>query len=551
MLFCLRCVAVFVCVSVVSATQFQERQLKSPVVGHMFTAKVLPFDAKDLQRSAIANEADMGSDADGCRHNSGMSEYDYFVVVDPHTYFAAQSVEWDVRTPQFKLPLSQEFRDWVRSKNGFNSEYVTDKSQAYKHYQQRARASGKELPAFEEWTIPQEWIPVEKKYRLAIESYKKRDARPAMLAKLALSASWALRVRLNLPIYDQRLSPGVNEVNGYVQRHIDEGEAFIREKWQKVYKDIMKKSLSDEAYYVAGSSYFGLVLRAGDLDECTSILEKMEKRLKETKGDLGTLVRGLIRGKRRLLREYTSFTRQSVNFFVQALGTESINRYAIPATVMAVAEGLRRIGNESAALDWYQTVARMSETQPRIREMIRNQGGVPSADSPLALHIGWDADNMIQMLKNKKVVHSGEIGGQHKNLLTAIAYDKLGTASYESTAWQPASGAALDETVDLIDQLGKWVLVYEQRQAGWPESLGMLWEKGAIMDWNAYNRFNCPVSGKKYLYEKPSASVSDRTVLIALPKAVPTNQGLRYGAFLHDMSIVWSEKPLKPNTVAP
>ena len=131
-----------------------------------------------------------------------VSEYGLFVVTSPWSYFSALSIEWGT-DGKFRGYIPEGFKEWITSKNGFNSELVTDRQHRFANARRAAERSGDpNFPArLQDWEMPQHLIPVDKRYRLAIETYKQRQFPNSMIAKVALTGAWAVRVQMNKPIF--------------------------------------------------------------------------------------------------------------------------------------------------------------------------------------------------------------------------------------------------------------------------------------------------------------------------------------------------------------
>ncbi|MCX8039730.1 MAG: hypothetical protein N3B15_04045 [Planctomycetota bacterium] len=531
------------------ALQLQDVELQSPG-----TTKRFPAVIAVSSPHAAPGPADMGEDDDGCRHSSGPSEYDYTVVVDPHTYFAALAAEWDSRSGRFLGDLTPEFLDWVRRE--FNSEREIDWNHAFQQATQIARATGQPPPDRATFVIPQNMIPLEKRYRLALACYERRGSRHIVLAKIALNGAWSLRRRAQVPVSHQSLIGGFQEINDRISRQIRDGEAFDLEKWTRVYREIIEKDgLTREGYTVATMALFGFLLRHGDLAGCRELLDKAMQRL--GRDDRPDVLRGLIRERRRLLDEHNKLLALAAERFTLALRQEEVVRQRIPEILLAVAEAHRRLGDARRSADWYLALARLPETQPSIREAARFAGkerGLP-ADKPYLVQLGWIADERFERLQRQGANHPGELSGPDRALLIAIVNEGLGTASYNAAGWKPISGRTQDECRIVLDAVGKALLDYAFRLGSWPRQLGELWEREVLRDRNFVNRFHCPVSGQPLRYAVPPGDLSalaPTTVLVATPAPVPTAQGPRYGAFCANARIVWVEQmptvgqPLSP-----
>ncbi len=527
------------------AMQLQECTFYSPITGRKFVALATPVSQHVADNSG--GLADMGVDDDGCRHSSNLSEYDHYVVTDPFSYFSALAVEWDDKSGRFHGEITADFKKWVEKE--FNSEYKLDWNHAWTAAGQAARAQGRPQPDREQFVMSQEQIPIEKRYQYALRSYEKRGARPSVIAKLALTGAWALRCRMQLPVSDPRLAGGFEEVNDKLVRNMKDGESFSLDKWQKVYEEIFDKSrLSDEAYLVAGLVHFGFTLRLGDLVKCRSVLDLMTKRFEpnQDNNEGHELHRGLVRTQRRLLNDYLQFVDIAALNFRRAVAAEEFSRARLPEVALAIAELNRRSGKANEAMDWYLGLAQMAETQPKLRADIRTEGKFPSATAPYLVQVGWIADTHVAELVASGVKHPEAPNGQDKNLINAILFEGLGTAEYRSPSWKPAEGASQRDCAIVLDLSGKAVLEFNQRFGAWPKSLSETWEKDVMRDRNRVNRFHCPATGQPFLYQELAGEQPRKTVVVATSAPVPTDKGPRWGGYLADNTVVWSETVLKP-----
>lgn len=540
-----------------SAMQFIDLTLASPVNGHSFPALGVP--PSPAEGTVLA---DMGSDDDGCRHSSGQCEYDFYIATDPTTYFTALTVEWDSKSGGFRSPLSNDFKDWVV--RHYNAELQNDTNRIYKRISELTRQRGEPVPDRQGFMIRQVDISVERRYRFAVECYEKRNATAATKAKLALNGAWAIRVMLNCqPPSAQYLTDGFAEVNDHISRHIKDGETFQFDKWLRVYKDLFENArLSNEGYLLVGWTYLGLVIRDGDRKVAEDVLTSMSERFKDEEKDQ---LRGLVRERRRLFYDvrkdpgiapspsYIEFLDRTAGYFITAITNEEFSRGSLPVTMLGVAESLRRGGANFRAMDWYIALASLPETQPGLRESIRAQGRFPTADAPLALQLGWRADGYIKRLTDDGVVHPGnKPAGVDKVLLNAIINEGLGTADFVNPAWRPGIGGNQNDLAMVLDQTGKAVLEFSLRRESWPRSLGELWEHGVVRDRNYLNRFHCPVTGKPLQYvvpKLPFTQLQPKTALVVASDPVQCNQGMRYGAILANLTLVWSDKPIQAGTV--
>ncbi len=545
------------------ALQTQNMDLISPITGQKFEVIGVPLE----QKSGGADLADLGADDDGCRHTSGPNEYDYYVAVCPFSYFAALSAEWDARSGRFREDLPTDMKDWVIKT--FNTDWQLDHAKAYSLAQQALRMSGQQIPARKDFVMAQQAIAIEKKYKLALQCYEKRGARAVVLGKIALTGAWALRARMNLAIGNQALDGGYEEVNDLVNRQVKPGEAFVLAKWLPIYRKIFDDaSLTNEGYFVAGMTYFGFVLRDGDLTVARQVLEDMGKRFSREDKPTGELLRGLVRERTRMLDEYAGSPagkpRNTVGLLniaagnlIAAISTQEFPRVRLPPNLMAVAECLRRAAKDnrelSRAYDWYLALAKMPETQPSLRDDIRAQGKAPGPEAPFHVSLGWLADTQMARLRAAGVEHGPDISGPDAKLLSAIVFEHFGSAEYIDVGWKPRTDGNQTDCALILNLVGQATMDFTFRGGAWPKSLDDLWEQDVLKDRNRVNRFHCPVSGERLNYVPLPGDVttaSPRTVIVATARPIPTAQGPRYGAYLANNQLVWSEAPLRAGSIA-
>lgn len=531
-----------------AAMQIRELTLISPVTGKRFTAVATP-----LSQSATHSEgvlADMGSDDDGCRHSSTVGEYERYIVTDPTSYFTALAVEWDDRSGRFTQPLGGEFKDWLVRQ--FNAEQKADFIRAFDRAKQIAQVQGQLPPDREQFIMPQDAVPVEKRFMLAVECYRARGARPAVLAKVALTGAWALRTRAQIPIADPRLAGGLQEVNALVQKQIKDGEDFAVSKWHGIYRDIFDtKRLTPTAYFVAGQVLYGFELRKGDLAACGKITDLLTERFKpnQDNSDGFEFHRGLVRSMTRMEATYRGLLDTASQEFRKAIAQEEFTRNRLVEPVLAVAECLRRAGRTRDALDWYLCLAQLPETQPKLRDDIRAEGKVPAVSAPYLVQLGWIADRHIAELKKVHPDHPGKPAGADSQLINAIVFGGLGTLDFVNPDWKPATGATEADCAFVIDLIGKGVLLYNERLGEYPAELGELWSRDIVYDRNRVNRFHCPVTGSPFRYIQPKGPLAARTILVAGSAPIDTKDGKRYPAFLANNVIVWAEEAPNPGDI--
>lgn len=534
----MRILLALILVAGLHALQLQNLEVVSPIGGQRYTVVVPAGKTSD------AAPADMGTDIDGCRHTAGPSEYEYYVVVNPFSYFAALASEWDERTGKFIGEVPKEVANWVTKE--WSSEREIDWNHAFQNATQVARGTGQAAPVRKDFIPLQASIPVDKKYRLAISSYERRGARASVLAKIALTGAWAMRVRAQTPVSHPSLQGGFEEINARIAGQLKDGERFDLDKWLGIYKGIVQSDgLTREGYTVAASTLFGFLLRDGDIEGCRELLTKALDRL--GKDDKPDVMRGLIRERRRVFDEHNKFVAGAVERFSLALRNEEIVRLRIPEVLLVVAECYRRLGMGDRACDWYLALSRLSETQPAARQALRFEGKMRAlpVDKPYHVQLGWIADEQREMLLKKGVSHPGELSGPDRGLLLAITNEGLGTASYNLPGWKPTSGADQADSTFVLDLVGKAVLEHAFRLGTWPKTLGDLWEREVIRDRNRVNRFYCPATGQPLLYAEPPGDISKiapSTVLVSTSAPVTTPQGPRYGAYCANARVFWVEK---------
>lgn len=545
-------VLVLIALTALPASQMEPRTLISPINGKPFTVVDIPVTSGSQRILGVEGAADMGTDDDGCRHSSGPSEYEHYVVTCPYTYFSALGVEYG-KKGIFTNRLSDDFKRWVVSPDAFHSEWVIDKDKFHDRARRIAQAKGEALPSIGDWVIPQQMIPLEKKYRTALFCYNRRGATDAFLGKLALTAAWAIRARLNKPLLDVRMRPGIEEVNDRIAKYVVDGEEFDVDSFHEAYTKVFTTSrLTDEGYFTAGMALVGFALRVGDLAQAMETLDAMKKRF-DGNEDMHKFFRGLVRDRRNsITTDYLGFLDTTNKHLTAAIANEEFPRAKLPEIVLVVAESYRRMGDRLRSYDWYLTLADMEETDPRLRRQIRESGKVPSIDAPYPVLLGWRADEALARMTRDGVTHSGTVSGPDSRLLNAIINEGLGTLEYENPNWKPRTGGDIRELTKVMQDIGLAVLDYTERSGEWPESLGRLWVAGVIPDRNRYNRFHDVIVGKPLRYQPGDGTLRQlprNTVIISTSAAVPTNQGPRYGAFLADLSVVWVAEPLEPGTL--
>jgi hypothetical protein len=530
------------------AMQVRELTLYSPVNGQPFPALGVP---KDMDGQATLS--DLGSDDDGCRHSSGMSEYEYTVVTDPHSFFTAQTLEWD-EAGRFRFTLTPEFRTWVDREFVADRKILTD--QSFKKAQDLARTTGQPAPDARTYLLSQQEIPLEKRFQLALICSERRNMLPGALAKLALNGAWALRVRMNVPIVHSTLEGGWQELQAKVQAKGVRQEVFDLNHWYNVYTSIFRDaSLTDEGYMAGGLAAFGLALRVGDPAAAKDALDRLEQRFPKVEQASNAIIlfRGIVRERRRIAEQYTKFLDAAADGFLRAIDSEEYPRRELPTIMHAVAECMRRTGRDARAWDWYLALTRLAESQPKLRADIRAAGKAPAREAPLAVLLAWQAEARLADMRARKVNPGEDIGGPDRLLINAILNEGLGTAAYRNDSWKPATGAGLAAVEALLDEVGKSALNYEFRRGAWPVTLDEMWENGAIRDRNRLNRFHDPATGTRLLWQvpqQPMESVARNTVLVATAKPIDSPQGPVYGGFLAGLlKVVWSSQPMTPGTV--
>jgi len=518
-------------------------ELQSPVVGKPFRAQIIPLAASAVPTT----ENDMGADDDGCVHSSAINVYDNYVVIDPHSYFAACSAEWDDRNGRFVSDLSPDFRAWVLKE--FNGELKIDWNQAFEGAGRTALAQGRQPLDRAKFVMEQNQIAPEKKYGNALKCYEKRDARASVMAKVALMAAWCMRARMQVSFADPRLAGGINEVNDKLKREVRDGDKFALDKWLRVYADIFNKArLTNEGYFVAGLTYHGFLVRAGDPRVAEEVLDRMKARFGDDDGNrIAVMLAGLVRSRRRQAQEQSRFLEIAAANFARALYAEEFSRQHIPEMLLVVGECMRRIGKDMEAMDWYLTLAEMAESEPKMREEIRSLGRAPKPDAPFHVQLGWIADQHIATYRKAGLAHpGGGPVGTHKNVLLAVLHQDLGTAKFQNPLWKPATTGNAKDASMLIDLVGKHVIEYQTRFGVWPATLDEMWERGAVRDRNRLNRFHCPATGKRLLYVQPMGALAPKTILIATAEPVETIQGKVHLYYLADNTVETAANPQRP-----
>ena len=539
--------------SALSAMQAQPRVFISPIVHKPFEASIVPFTKETFHKEMGVNAVNMGIDDDGCRHNSGFSEYDYYIVCCPYSLFSAVSSEWDERSKKFTVPLDAGFVDWVLSDAGMGATWKIVQERNIRVMQQIAAAQNKVPMDPKDFVLEQEEISVIDKYKYALRCYAKRGARPAFMAKIALTAAWSIRVHLNRQLTDPDLLGGVSELNTRIGQHVDEDKSFNIQKWLIIYENVRTKKLSDEAYLVASCAQIGLELRLGNHDACRKILDAMRQRFSALPQD--HKLRLVLRERQSFINTYRDFIDASVISFVRAIAGEEVRRAQLPVTMIAIAEGFRRSGQIDNAIDWYLAVDHLPETDRERRLALKAAGKKPVDSDSSAFHFAWKAMDKLEQLMSLNPEREARIIGEDSKLLHAIVTKNLGTSRHKNPDWRPTTGAPIEGLEALLDHMGKSLINYEFRLGRWPSTLGQLWDDGAIADWNRLNRFHCPVTGAAFAYAAPKFAreklFNPRTVLIASRQAVETADGRQFLNYLANDTLYWSASLMQPGDHAP
>lgn len=521
------------------AVSLQDATLKSPITRHPFAVRVLA-ETKDATQLA-----DLGADLDGCRHTSMASEYEFSVVVDPTCFFAALSAEWDPRDGRFlyQKEITDDLRTWVQKELG--PDHAIAVANAYASAMRLARANGQAPPDRAGFLIPQNHIQIDQRYKLALKCYDARRARSSLIAKVALQGAWALRAYLNIALGNPNLDGGRQEVDDKVKRHVTNGETFRLDKWLPIYRKIFNdgRGMTDEASFVAGITLLGFELRDGNRAAVDGIISAMTERFKDGEAVLG--LRMLTKERKEKVGKYLEFLDIAIGNFRVAIAEEQINRSSLPTTMLAVAESLRRVGQGASAAAWYDALARLPETQPKMRADIRSQGRAAGADAPFLIQVGWIADEQVLKLHDAGIK---PLPGIDQVLLTALVSEGLGSAAYVNPHWKPVTGASADACGSVIGRIGDAITGFGFRLGDWPETLGELWDRDFI-DRNSVNRFRCPASGELYRYGVPTMPFDQAPkdlVLVSTSSAIDTPTGKRFAACLLDRRVVWSVKPVEP-----
>lgn len=547
------------CMVALPAMQIQEAELTSPVTSSKFTVTVLIPN----QKNAEINRSDLGTDDDGCRHSANISEYDLMLVTDPTSYFTALAEEWDPTTGRFISAMPDDLREWV-IKN-LETEWKVDVARAFANAQGIAKAQGGVPPDRSTFLIPQLAIPVEKRYRLALRCYDRRGARAGILAKIALSGAWAVRARVNIPLQNQQLDGGYEEVREKVERLVPASvDGFELSVWLPAYRKVFEDGgLTKEGYAVAGLTTFGFLLRDGDYAAALKVLEALQERFANDPERKYEVLRGLVRERKRMLEEHSYFLEQAAGFLIQAIANEEFNRQKLPPHLLAVAESLRRAGDvknpskasqsQLRAMDWYYALARLPEGQPALREAIRAQGKAPGAEAPFHVQLAWLADKQYARLAAAGVVHGGELAGVDKRLLSAVIFDGLGTSEYSSPGWAPIKNGSQIDSERILRLVGQAAMDFAFRKGSWPRTLGEMWEVGILPDRNRINRFHDPATGARLVYHPIAGELSQahpRLVVVTTSSPVATPTGPRHGAYLAGNQVVWGEQPYTAGEIA-
>ena len=526
------------------ALTLEERTLICPITERPFKVKLIPNVAGGIWQVGAPGPADMGTDEDGCRHDSGFTEYELHVITSPWCYFTSLGMEWDDKGV-YRGHLRKEFKEWIRGPE-ISGEWIIDRNQSYNRFRRRYGSSGVKIPDQNDWEIPQNEIPIEKKYRLALRCYEKRHAPARMMGRMALMGVWAVRTHLCKPFMDPSLAGGVQEVNDKLQRHIEEGEKFSRDKWAKIYQDIFEKeSLTDSGYAVAGFTHMGFLVRQGNQQAALEVLQTMLERFADEREHL--VYRALIRNRRVLLnRDYRNFLRVAAADFVRALAAEEIPITRMVPVVLAMAELRRRLGDLRGAMDWYTCLAAMPATEPQMRADWRREGGAPAPEAKWLIHVGWQADVWKGRLKELGIQDTGKPMGEAAPLINAIMHEGLGTPEYVNPKWQPVRDKPAEAVAWLMKEVGANLLIYQDGVKVFPDTLDDMWLDGYVKDRNVLNRFRCPQTGEPFLYMAPVAAPMQQTILISTQKPVVTSDGPRYVGFLYGHKVVFSKDPLIP-----
>jgi hypothetical protein len=532
-----------------SAMQVRDQEAFSPVTGAPFMFPALLQAGK----SANLGSDDLGDDDDGCRHSTGISEYDLYLVTDPHSYYTVLASEYDLKTGQIKEELPNELKIWVRDVLAVDTNYSIDQAQVLAQVNQVARAQGRPAIDRSAFVMAQSDIPLEKRYRLALTCYSKRGARPDVMARIAQAGAWAIRARVNKLILNPQLDGAYAEVNGRIGK-VDTPDGKFRVKpWLEAYGSLFNsRTLSSEGAFVAGNTYFGLLLRDGDLKTAQKVLTDLKERYVKEDLQKNTLLRGLVNERQRMLTEYRFFCQQAARFFAEAIAAEYYPRTRLPIFTFAVAEGLRRSGDLERAAQWYYALGKLPETQPSMREDMRTQGRAPGLSAPVAVQVAWKGDLALARLAEADVKTPTEIGGIDQALLRAMVFEGLGSPDYVARSWRPQKNGSQDDCQRILTLVGQSTMEWSFRRGGWPKDLNDLWENEVLLDRNRVNRFHCPVSGEPLLYAIPVGELEQlnpRAVIISTPRPIPTAKGPRYGAYLANNTLVWRERLMKPGEI--
>jgi hypothetical protein len=523
-----------------AAVSLQEATFVSPVTRVSFPAQVLSRGTTDN------GEADLGADLDGCRHTLLQSEYEYGVVVDPTSYFAALASEWDPRNGAFLFPFDKTA--WATIAAGLESERLVDLNNAYRAVVNQARAAGQVPPERGGFQIPQRLIRIEKRYQLALTCYEARKARSSLMAKVGLQAAWALRSYLNVPLANPGLDGGYQELDDRLKRRLVAGEPFRVERHLAAHQEILAEGagLTDEGFFAASLVTLGLTLRAGDPAAGVTVITGLEERFRNV--PKAEFMRSLTRERKETWKKHQDFLALALVNFIRAIADEQFNRTDLPPTMLAVAECQRRLGRRQEALMWYTALAAMPETQPKLRDDIRRQQRSPATGAPMPVQLGWLADEQITALRAAGATGDGQPDGPDRSVLVALVAEGLGSADYTNPGWRPTTGGTANDCIAVLSKVGDATLNFSFRTGLWPLNLGELWDRDFI-DRNQVNRFRCPVTGQPFAYAEPPTAAdatAANTVVVATTATVETPMGQRFGAYLADKRIVWSATAFTP-----
>ena len=287
------------------------------------------------------------------------------------------------------------------------------------------------------------------------------------------------------------------------------------------------------------------MLRQGDFAEVQNILTKMTRYFANE--EKYKTFRGLLRVRRKLINsDYQAFLELAITHFTTGLAKEEFNRKDIPSIMHAVAECFKRSGKLTEARAWYLALTKIPEGKPALRQEIRAEGRLLNGAADVALHLAWQADDTVKKLSQKLGLEVTDgATSEHARLIAAIVHEGLGSLQYQSPNWNPRQSGEISELILLMDEIGKFLLLFHNRFGDWPDSLDELWETGLVSNRNKYNRFFDPINGERFVYNADrlrslgAQAEHGRTVLLRTASPIQTKTQAGYGYFLQNLEQVF------------